>query len=398
MSGIGGPYAATSGVNYLGAPTARSAAGSHTYVITATDKAGNTSTYNGTFTIAAARFSRPTPGPTISSVAVSLAKGKISWNAADSDGVASATLSIDGANVSGIGGPYSASSGVNFSSSYGSLGAGNHAYVIAATDKAGNTSTYNGTFAIAAAPVQPTNTGPTIGSVVVSQAKGKISWNAADSDGVGSVSLTIDGANVSGIGGPYAATSGANYSGPYGSLASGNHSYVITATDKLGNASTYNGTFTIGASTTTTGPAISSIVVSMAKSKLTWNAADSNGVSNVALMIDGANVSSINGPYAASSGANYSWGFGSLGTGNHNYVIRATDNAGSVSTSTGSFTTGSSNAASSAMFSGAAMSALSNSAKVDWLYDLGGLTDGGQSGSQDKDASAAAVDAVMAAA
>ena len=66
--------------------------------------------------------------------------------------------------------------------------------------------------------VGTTNPGPTIGSVAVSQTKGKISWNAVDSDGVAGCTLTIDNANVSSIGGPYAATSGVNFSAPYGSL------------------------------------------------------------------------------------------------------------------------------------------------------------------------------------
>jgi hypothetical protein len=135
--------------------------------------------------------------------------------------------------------------------------------------------------------------------------------------------------------------------------------------------------------------------VSMAKSKISWNAADPDGVASVGLSIDGANVSGIGGPYAAPSGANYSWGFGSLAVGAHNYVIRATDKLGNVSTASGSFTT-TSNAAKNALFSNAGLSALSNSTKVDWLYDLGGLLDAGSMSSGRKDTSANAVDAVLA--
>ena len=39
-----------------------------------------------------------------------------------------------------------------------------------------------------------------------------------------------------------------NFSGQFGTLAAGNHTYVITATDKLGNASTSSGQFTVAAS------------------------------------------------------------------------------------------------------------------------------------------------------
>ena len=322
---VGGPYTAASGMNFS-APYGALAAGDHSYAITATDKAGNVSTLNGAFTLISA-------GPTIGSVAVSQAKGRISWNAADPDGVASSTLKIDGATISNIGGPYAAASGVNFSAPYGSLAAGNHSYTITATDKAGNVSTLSGVCTLTGSPVS----GPTIGSVAVSQAKGRISWNAADPDGVASSTLKIDGATISNIGGPYVAASGVNFSASYGSLAAGNHSYTITATDKAGYASTANGVFTLTGSPGT-GPTISGVVVSQVKSKITWNAADPDGVASVRLTIDGAAVSNIGGPYAAGSGANYSWGFGSLSAGAHNYVISATDKLGNVLTLSGSLT------------------------------------------------------------
>ena len=148
--------------------------------------------------------------------------------------------------VSNVGGPYAAASGVNFSASYGTLAAGSHAYIITATDKLGNVSTLNGTFTLRAHR-RHNRPGPTIGSVAVSQANGKISWNAVDSDGVASSTLKIDGNTISNVGGPYAAASGVNFSASYGTLAAGSHAYTITATDKLGNVSTLNGTFTLTA-------------------------------------------------------------------------------------------------------------------------------------------------------
>ena len=60
--------------------------------------------------------------------------------------------------------------------------------------------------------------------------------------------LTVDGASVSQVNGPYTAASGVNFSGEFGTLAAGNHSYVITAMDKLGNSSTLSGKFTVAAS------------------------------------------------------------------------------------------------------------------------------------------------------
>ena len=92
-------------------------------------------------------------------------------------------------------------------------------------------------------------TGPIIGSVVVVTAQGRMTWNAQDSDGVASTSLTVDGVAVSKINGPYATATGVNFSGVFGKLPPRTHSYAITAIDKLGNPSQYTGTFTIPALT-----------------------------------------------------------------------------------------------------------------------------------------------------
>ena len=239
----------------------------------------------------------PNAGPTIGSVVVSTAKNVITWNAADSDGVAGASLKIDGANVSKVYGPYAATSGVNYSGAIGTLSAGTHTYLITATDKTGHSSTYSGSFDVVAV----LNNGPAISSVVVSMAKKAITWNAADSDGVAGSSLKIDGVNVSKVYGPYAATSGVNYSGATGTLAAGSHQYVITATDKAGHSSSYSGSFDVVAAANN-GPTIGSVVVSAAKKVITWNAADAAGVAGCSLTIDGANVSQIHGPYAAAVG------------------------------------------------------------------------------------------------
>ncbi len=91
--------------------------------------------------------------------------------------------------------------------------------------------------------------GPIISSVVVVAAKGLMTWNAQDADGVASTALTVDGVVVSKIFGPYAAPSGVNYAGVFGSLPAGSHDYVITATDTLGNASQQTGSFSISALT-----------------------------------------------------------------------------------------------------------------------------------------------------
>ena len=76
----------------------------------------------------------------ISQVAIAQANGRISWNVFDPNGVAGATLQIDGVNVANVIGPFTASSGVNFSAPLGSLAAGAHTYRITATDNLGRQS------------------------------------------------------------------------------------------------------------------------------------------------------------------------------------------------------------------------------------------------------------------
>jgi hypothetical protein len=120
-----------------------------------------------------------------------------------------------------------------------------------------------------------TNSGPVIGGVYVLSASGMMSWNAVDADGVAGATLTVDGTNVSQVNGPYAAASGVNFSGLFGTLAAGNHTYVITATDKLGNASTSSGQFTVAASSAAKSLARSAVMQSVAagpasSAKLDW--------------------------------------------------------------------------------------------------------------------------------
>jgi hypothetical protein len=239
ISKIYGPYAASSGVNYAGVFGTTLLAGSYNYTITATDKLGNTSQYTGSFNVT---------GPTISGVVVAAAQGLMTWNVLDSGGVANASFTVDGKSVSMIYGPYAATSGVNYAGAFGTtLSAGIHNYIITATDEAGRSSQSKGTFDVP----PPNNSGPTISGVVISMADGVMTWNAADTNGVASSSLTVDGTAVSEVYGPYAAASGLNYAGVFGTaLSAGSHNYTITVTDNLGNSSTFTGAINVPAATT----------------------------------------------------------------------------------------------------------------------------------------------------
>lgn len=260
VSAVYGPYAAASGSNF-GVNFGTLSAGSHSYSIVARDKAGNASTaYTGSFTVTAAAVTDT--GPTISGVMVIESTGPrdgvltsneslaMTFNAYDAGGVASATVLVDGQNVSAVYGPYAAASGSNFGAALGTLSAGTHTYSIVARDRAGNATSpaYTGSFSVTQATT--TTTAPTIAGVVVVPSQGVITWNAAAASGMARVGLTVDGVTVTKLYGPYAAATGANYSGLFGKLAAGDHSYVITATDIAGKTTQLPGTFKVSAALT----------------------------------------------------------------------------------------------------------------------------------------------------
>jgi hypothetical protein len=127
--------------------------GSHSYKITATDAQGVSSISTGTFTVVA-----PAP-PTIADVVVARTDAtqtgafaptdslKITWSATSQTGLASQTLTIDGAKISPINGVYG---GRYYSCQIGTWPAGTYTYTITATDSLGGVSTSTGTIVIVA--------------------------------------------------------------------------------------------------------------------------------------------------------------------------------------------------------------------------------------------------------
>ena len=345
---VKGPY----GGLYYSCTIGTRSAGSHSYEIIAIDSQGISSTSNGTFTVVA-------PAPlSVSSVVVAEASTtkngilesndllKITWAAASSLGIASQTMSVNGTAVKPINGPYG---GLYYSCQIGTLTAGNHNYLITATDSAGGRSTISGTFNVVAATVVP----PTIGSIVVAEAGAtkngtlesnetlKITWAATSTKGIASQTMTVDGHAMTAIKGPYG---GLYYSCTIGTLAAGSHTYIIQATDSKGLSSTSSGSFTVAAPVP---PTIASVVVAevgATKSgmfvpdkalKVTWAASSPNGaIATQTMTIDGRVIAPINGPYG---GLYYSCPIGKWLAGTHSYTITATDVKGVSATSSGTF-------------------------------------------------------------
>ena len=360
-----GPYTASSGVNFSG-PLTILTIGTHSLTITATSNSNVTSTITQSFSIVA-----PVTGPVVSDVVVTPGTDTITWHAEDASGVTASTLAIDGRSITVVTSG-TTFTGADFSASLGLLNAGLHPFTITATDTLSQVSTMNANFVLDS----QTSVGPTVGLVVASESKAIISWNALDSTGVTATTLSIDGVAVSSIFGPFTAASGVNFSAPLDSLTAGTHTYAITAFDGVGSQGTASGTFTL-AGTTTYDPMIRQVVIAQTKGIMSWNVFDPNGVRSSTLAIDGVTVK-VSGPFTASSGVNFSGSLAGLAVGSHTYRITTTDNLGRQSTALANFSIAASTAASatqSDVFSSIGNSAATDSAKVAWLLDLGGLAD-----------------------
>ena len=118
VTNVYGPWTAPSGSNFE-ASIGTVADGVHTYVITATDGAGNTSKYTGWFITG-------TTTPTINNVVLSANQGIITWNAAAVTGIKSLHADDRRRRRHRLSGPWDAASGENYQGTFGGLGSGNH--------------------------------------------------------------------------------------------------------------------------------------------------------------------------------------------------------------------------------------------------------------------------------
>jgi hypothetical protein len=223
------------------------AQGSHTFYVTATDSAGNTSSaQTNTWTT---DLTAPTITISANPTAVTnSSSANFTFSATDSGGgtVSSYQCSIDGA-------AYATCTSIK---SYTGLAAGSHQFALLAIDTAGNTSsasTYSWTIDTTAPTISITSTP----SSPTNATTASFSFSATDSGGgaIASYACKIDA-------GSYAScTSPTSYS----SLAAGAHTFYITSTDTAGNtssASSVSWTIDLTAPTVAiTTPAASAVVL-----------------------------------------------------------------------------------------------------------------------------------------
>jgi hypothetical protein len=350
---IRGPFGPVSGNLFYSAGFGPLVAGSHSYTIQMTDSAGQSNSVNGTFTVA------PIPIPSISLVAVAEATRqngvlesdeplKITWQATSSNGVASQTMTVDGRTITPINGPYG---GSFYSCPIGKWSAGDHAFVITATDAKGGVFSDSGTFTVAASAATP----PSISSVAVAEVTASrngtldsseplvITWAASNSDGIASQAMTVDDRAITPISGPF---SSQFYSSHIGAWSPGTHTYAITSTDASGISATTSGTFLVAAAAAAP-VTIGSIVVAENSTArdgtldssemlvITWAASSSDSITSQAVTIDGRSVAPVYGPY---SRLYYSSTIGAWSAGTHTFVITTTNSAGFTANSSGTFT------------------------------------------------------------
>ncbi len=150
---INGPYSSL----YYSCQIGSWGAGTYNYTITSIDTKGVSSSVSGSFTLV-----DPLP-PSISSIVVVEADGPrngslasdetlvITWAATSSRGVVSQSMTVDGITLAPINGPYG---GLYYSCRIGNWAAGDHTYVIRATDSIGSSSGRTGTFTVVAGAAQ----------------------------------------------------------------------------------------------------------------------------------------------------------------------------------------------------------------------------------------------------
>jgi predicted outer membrane repeat protein len=270
----------------------------------------------------------------------------VSWSVTTGLALTSHTLTIDGKAYTPV---LTEGSTTDYFSQIGQWVAGDHYYVIEATNIHGASRTSTGMFTVVNPPP------PAITDVVVAEAQTptngslesnenlKITWKATCDVAIASQSLTVDGVDMSAaINGPY---ENLYYSCQIEKWAAGIHSYTITSTDSLGDSTVYAGTFTVVAPVTP--PAITSVVVAESRPPrsgsftpneplvITWSATCSLPITSQTVTVDGLNMVPINGPY---SGQYYSCQIGTWAVGSHSYTITSTDSLGDSSTSSGTFT------------------------------------------------------------
>jgi uncharacterized repeat protein (TIGR03803 family) len=306
---------------------------SHSYAVTATDAAGNTSAMSQ-----ALSFTVDTSAPAKPSAPTDAAVSNGYVNAAHDTAVqtisgtteAGATVSIydNGTQV----GLATADGGGAWTYQVGALANGSsHSYAVTATDAAGNTSAFSQALSFTVDTVPPASAvaGVTIGS-------GGVATVSGSAEAGSTVTLYDGGKVVSSV----TAGAGGTWSDPVGVLAAGSsHSYTVTATDAAGNTSAVSSALTYTAPSVQTLPPTTPTTPTPVLDNVTSTSKGLSIVSGTCAV--GSTVTLYDGGQQVGSATTGSDGTWSVtlklnGGATHQFTETAVDLAGHAGASTGS--------------------------------------------------------------
>jgi len=318
------------------------------YILTASDAAGNSSTLTETVSVTKSDDQAPTitsfsVSPSSLTVTTSNQSATATFTAVASDNVSISSISVPGASYVGqSGNTYTWTKTVSYSDY--SWGSTSTTYSLTAQDSAGNTSTANTSLTVTKSDTQA----PTISNVSVSDSTVNVttsgqtqtitvSADITDNRGVSSYSAT--GATfLQRVGNTYSWTRTFSY-GDYGFGTTG-ETITVSATDAAGNYASDSVDITVTKSDNQS-PTISSFTASASTVSLTTSN-QSTTISLYATISDNVAVSSASVPGTAAidtSGSTRSWGttfsYGSYSFGSTvvPFTLTVTDAAGNTSTS-----------------------------------------------------------------
>lgn len=279
--------------------------GDHTLTVRGVDPAGNAAEASVTFRVDSiapdVNVSSPTQNQHIATTSPN-----VLFTATDTNPL-NVQCNIDGAGFSSCTSPLALSG----------LSQGPHVVVVRATDPAGNVTSVTRNFTVdTVAPVVSISS-PTAAQLFVSTTV-PVAFTANDTN-LASVTCAIDGGSFSACTSPRSFTS----------LAQGDHTVVVRATDNAGNTTEDDVTFrvdTIAPDLTIQSPANNSFISSTSVN-VSFTTSDANADA-VECRLDSGSFAACTSAYALSG----------LSQGNHTVQVRATDRAGNATTRSVTFT------------------------------------------------------------
>ena len=270
--------------------------GRHTFQVKATDQAGNSSTASYTWTVDTV----PPPAPTItSSPPGQTSSTDASFGFSDAESGVTLLCQLDGGGFSTCMSPQS----------YSGLAAGVHTFDVKARDQAGNVSSpasYTWTIATAAPPTPTFDSTPEDPSNSTSA-----TFSFSDTQPGVSFECSLDGASFDGC------TSPASLSG----LAEGSHTFQVRARDPDGNLSAAQ-SYTWTVDTTAPNETITAKPPNPSNSTSPSFSFSASESVTFECSLDGAAFAACTSPQS----------YTGLADGSHTFQLRATDEAGNVST------------------------------------------------------------------